>query len=131
MQLDAIQKSIIGVLGLTGILAMIAPTDMAPKPPGQKPIVATSTEITAPAPATEPLEEYVVDGEDQDESIFVDPDAPSDSNANADNSQSNDGYASNSDSANSEGAEPPMGYIPPQINERRPPNTDPNVMPVQ
>jgi hypothetical protein len=130
MQLDAIQKSIIGVLGLTGILAMIAPTDMAPKPPGEKPAVATSKEVAAPAPAAEPVEEYVIDEEDEAESRFGDPDVPIESDENATNNQSNDGYASNSDNASSEdGTEPPMGYIPPTVNERRPPNTEPNPAP--
>ncbi len=132
MQLDVIQKSIVGVLGLTGILAMIAPTDLVPKPAVEKPVVAVSKEVAAPAPTKEPVEEYVIDEEDQAESRFGKPDVPLESDEDAEADQSNDEYASNSDHAVSDnGTEPPMGYIPPKRNERRPPNTEPNPAPVE
>jgi hypothetical protein len=53
MQLDVVQKSIIGVVGLAGLLAFVVPTNLAPKP-------AVEEEITPPVVKAAPENESTV-----------------------------------------------------------------------
>lgn len=95
MQLDIIQKSILGVLGLSALLTAIVPSDLAPKPAEEIPAVAV---VAAPPPAPEivqPPTQYVIDGEGQDESIFVDPDAPIGGKKDTNSEENNNPNSSN------------------------------------